>query len=542
MAETPYTVSYNGQEPWISGAPFVSLDVEEVFAAGKVGTIRTVTLNGTYNSGDITFINTLQTAFAENFKVFSAPNVYMPCALVQEVSFNSQNYIGLTEYSIILKDFSGFLFGVTDPIDEVSFTEEQDGSVTIQHRVAAEGIDASTENGGTAFANACSFVRGRTGISNLGLVGTKIVANGNSGNLILVSQQENINRVLGSYSISDTFRYDPLRNTSDGAFKRFSVEFNSGIDSDYIQVAVEGNYAVGKDVWNTGIYQKVAAADLLALAQAADSNINPLPLSFSISAEGFTQFNTGPTGTRTLVARGVYDNSPTASFFEWSAEASKNFKTEITDIAVRGTIIGSGRHVRRKFDSALAFYNSEIGGYDGVKDFLYNAALSGADDFGYTAFPINPNPKGFSVVMNSGLGTISLSASYDDAPFVTGYFEFAWGVNVDCGLNVFKPYPSANVNGACVVQDLNILNRSMVNLEGSFTYQWTGVFDVSEASDMLPLLKNQEGTLNAFSETESYNMSSGDVIRTGFNISYSKEGKNLAILPTNGKIYAGIDL
>jgi len=538
MPESSYTVTYNGQEPWISGVPYVSMDVEKVYAAGQVGHIRTVTLNGTYPSGDVGFITGLESAFAANFKAFSAPNVSMPCASIQEVSFDSQNFIGLTTYRIVLRDYSGFLLGVTDPVEEMNAINEQDGSVTLNHRVSAIGI-ATGYSSETVFSNAMSFVRSRTGVSNLVTLGWSYIQTDNSGQVFLVSQQENINRAAGTYAIIETFKFDPLRGTTNGTFKRFSVDLNSGINDDYVQVTVNGSYSVGKDVWNTGLFAQVAANELLTLAQSAVSDVNTLPLSFNIDSEEASQSRNGVTGVRTVNVRALYDNSPSSSYFDYDIEAGKDFRNGVTQFTVRGSILGQGRHARRKFENALSFYHTGLGGWSGINSHLFDIVNSGAVDFSYDSYAVNSTPQTVSVTMDSGQGIIGISATFDDAPFVSGYTSFSWTVSSDCGLNVFRPQASANQNGIYVIQDLNIINRSNINLKGDGSYPLTGTASPTALKDVLFKLRNIEGTKNIFLESETYNNSSGNVIATGFSYVYSREGNNLANLPTNGKIYVG---
>lgn len=541
MTEVPYNVSYNGLKPWGSGVPYVSMDVEEVFAAGQVGFIRTITLNGTVPTGQVDIITGIRTAFASNFKEFIAPNVRIPCSLVQEVSFGSQNYIGKVDYSITLKDFSGFIYGVNNPIDEVSFQEETDGSITVSRKISAVGIctDLNTE---TALNNAKNFVYARTGIDTLALIGTSFISTGNSGNIFLLSQQENINRLTNTYSIDETFKYDPLYNTTSGTFKRFSVDFSSGINDDYLQVSVNGTYTISKNDWNDNLLSQVNADELYALATGVCSNLNSKPASFSVDTDETSQTSSSTPYAKILNVRAIYDTSPMGSYFEYDVDGSKDYKLGISEINVRGVIIGSGRHVRKKFENALSYFNNTVGGWNGTKTFLYNTAVSGATDFGYTAFPLNTTPKTRGVVFNSGQGSIVLTASFDDAPFVDGYSDFSWSVSTDCGLNVFQPFASTNLNGTYLIQDLNILNRTNVTLNGNFAYPNTGSFNLTKAKNILVLLKELEGVQNAYIESESYNNSSGDVMATGFNYSYSKDGRNLTNIPSDGKIYVGITI
>jgi len=538
MAEIPYTVTYNGLAPWgsgiNSGAPYVSVDTEQVFLEGQIGFIRTVSLNGTIPSGGVNQITGLKAAFSSNFKEFIAPNIHMPNAMVMDINFGGQNYYGKVDYSITLKDFSGFLYGVNEPIDEVSFVSEQDGSVTVNHKVSAVGI-ATNLDAATAFNNAKIFVQGRTGTNNVNALTTAFVDKTNIGDIFVLSQQEIINRATASYGINEVFKYDPLRFTTHETFKRFSIDLNSGVGDDYAQVAVNGTYIVGKDVYDSGLFGRISVSEMYTLANSLYPTLSPLPLSFSLDSEEVTESDY----TRTINTKVVFDSNPLSSYFDYEVECNKDFRNGITQVNVRGQILGSGRHVRRRYQSALDFFNNTILGFPNVQNFLFTAATSGATAFGYTDYAFNPIAKSMSVIFNSGQGIININGSFDDAPFVTGYSEFSWDVNCDCGLNVFKPFPSINKNGAYLIQDLNTLNRTNVTLNGNFVYAATGAFTQTEHTTILNLLKNIEGQTNAFSETETYNNTSGEAIKSGFNYVYTKDGAALDGLPANGKITRG---
>lgn len=538
MSESGYLVTYNGLAPWGSGIggaiPFVSVDVEEIWQGGRIGYVRTVTLNGTIPNSGTAQITGIRNCFATNFKPFSAPNITMSGAMVQELSFSPQNFIGKVEWSAVLKDYSGFSLNVNGPVDEVSFQDQQDGSVIVNHRISAQGVN-TTGNAIAAFDNARSFVLGRTGLSTINALTTSFISATNKTNIYAVSQQEIINRATQTYGITEVFRYDPLRNVVNGTCRRFTTELSSGINDDYIQVSVNGLYQVGKDAYDSGLFAQVSRAELYNLAATIFSGLNPLPAAFNVDAESASE----NLYTRTINVRAVFDNISSDSFFDYEFDVSKDFHNGIAQISIRGQIMGSGRHVRRKFDSAKSFFDSTIGGWAGTKTYMYTAAISGVTALGYTDYAWNPRPKSISVNFNSGQGIITINATFDDAPFVSGYSEFEWNISNDCGLNVFRPYPSANQNGSYLIQDLNILNRSSVNINGSFAYPSTGIFSQIDHDTIRVKLMNLEGTENAFLEAEGYNISSGEAIKTGFNTSYSKEGCGIQTLPLDGKIYAG---
>jgi len=548
MTENTYTVSYNGLSPWGTGvsgvAPFVSVDTEEIWAADKLGVVRTITLDGSIPSGGTAQISAIKNAFSSNLKAFSAPNVYSPCAIVQEITFSPQNYIGKVDYSVVLKDFSGFssMFQVTDPVDEITFVDELDGSVTVNHRVSAVGIPSGTS--ARTLTNAVNFVRSKTGLSTINALTTSFVDTTNRNNIICMSLQENINRAAGSYSVSEVYKYDPLRNITNGVFKRFSVGHDSSISDDYQQISVDATYLVSKDTYDFSITGAFLVNELYSIATGVVSTINPDPVSLSITEEeiNLNEVSVYSGWARSLSVKSIFDNSLYSSYFDYEAEGAKDYKNGVSQISINGTIIGSGRHVRRRFQTALGFYNGTVGGWDGIKGYLYPLVTGAASLLGYNSYSFNPTPKSISASFNSGQGTINISASFDDSPFVAGYTSFDWNVATDCGLNIFRPYASANTNGSYLIQNLNIVNRSSVNINGNFEFPSTGAFSPTSHITVLGSLRTAEGTTNAFLESETYNISSGEAFKTGYSYSYAREGCGLTALPANGSIYEGIEL
>lgn len=527
IIETGFTVKYNNLSPWGTGVgcfpPFVSVEIEEDWTSAYQGSIRRVTLNGTIPSGGFTnTINAIKTAFSQNYKAFEAPNIYMPVAYIEEISFDSQKFIGKTDYSITLRDYSGCLNHVLEPIDEITIDETTDGLRNISHRISAKGI--STGNISNSLENAKSFVLSRTGISTWSnFYGAY--------SPILLSTQESINRFEGTYSVLENYKIDILNSTTNNIIKRFSVDMSSGMADDYVRLDVSAYYQIGKTGTISNLKNSVSVSDLYSCASGIylNSDLNSEPISFSVDLD-----ETG----RTLSARASFDNSIYGSYFDYEIESQKDYKTELSVISIKGNIIGSGRHVRKKYEKALEFFNTTVGGFDGVASYLYPIATGGLVTIANSNFALNPNAKNLSATFNSGMGIISINCSFDDAPYVSGYNEYSWSVSTDCGINIFKPFASANVNGSYLIQDFNIINRTNINMNGSFEVIKDYPSQTSHLN-ILSLLKNEEGTQNGFVESENYTKSSGESMKSGFTYSYSKEGCDIVGLPEDKKIYSG---
>jgi hypothetical protein len=528
MIETGFTVSYNGVSPWGTGVgsfpPFVSVEISEDWTSNYQGSTRTVTLNGTIPSGGFTgTIQAIKNAFSTNFGTFSAPNVSMPSAMIEEITFDSQKFIGKTDYQIRLRDYSGCLNGILEPIDEISIEETIDGAKNISHRVSARGVFSTDSS--LAFANAKTFVLSRTGISTWS-------SYYGAGSPILISQQESINRLEGVYSIVENYKLDTIYGNTSGIFKRFVVDLNSGIGDEYVRVDVSETIQMSK-TGNISILKNFVSQDELyrhASGMYLSSDLNREPVSMTIDLD-----ETG----RILTAKTSFDNSLYGSYFDFEIDTQKDYKTQITTIGIKGNIVGSGRHVRKKYEKALEFYNNTIGGFNGVASYLYTFAQSGLLNIAGSTFPLNSIPQNITVSFNSGVGVISINSSFDDAPFVSGYSQFKWSASTDCGLNIFKPFASANKNGSYLIQDFNIINRTSVNLNGTFEIPRGGT-NQTKHLNILSLLKNEEGMDKGYVEQETYSDISGESIASGFAYNYTKQGCQIGTLPTNRKIYSGV--
>ena len=100
------------------------------------------------------------------------------------------------------RSFSEF-FGITNPVDNWSF-DEQEGKITqATHNVSAVGVKV---NATAALVNAKNFVDSRiTGFTNLSLFQTGVTG-------FLISKNESIDKKDDSYSVTETYKYNTSEN------------------------------------------------------------------------------------------------------------------------------------------------------------------------------------------------------------------------------------------------------------------------------------------------------------------------------------------
>jgi len=546
-----FKVTYSGlnsddapKSPWADITPYVSVDKSRNWSSDQLFEEQTVTLNGQLTESGF---NALSTAGSPNSYGYSSDptaSLVFPTGYIQvirsafsncygelvvtdentdsilsgtyyvdSISFDSQNYIGILNYSINLKQFNSLVYSGINPSETISMSDDGNGLVNVSHTISADGVgNAFDGNTPVSFNSVKTFVQNLTGATRIksligasGMVPTGsgasgvFVSGGGSTNLILISQTESINRLQNSYSINENFVIDNLRNSA-YASKRFSVDLNSGVNDDYIIANVTCNVVGAKDqsfanvsgLLNNITGQMYTAATGLIASQ---SELCPVPISFSIettrlisdsSAIGTSVSSVD--GNSTIRVSCSFDNSPNSTFFDYevsysSDEASNNSTT----LDIDGIIRGRGLHTAQKFADASGYlFNTLLSSYSDVKDLLYHKATGifsriapNSSDTNHGIISSNYNGgNGFgfskdkgtaSITLNSGRGEISLRGSFSDEAAVSGYSNFNWSVDTDVGvpLNILKS--SYTSNGKTIVQELGVTGKTEYNFNGSFS-------------------------------------------------------------------------
>lgn len=545
----PFKVTYSGlnsnqapKSPWADITPYVSVDENRNWASDRIFYDHSVTLNGQltqsgfnalssspnsygYSSDPTTnlvfptgYIKIIKDSFSscygeliatdENDKTIISGTYY-----VDSINFNSQNFIGALTYDVNLKRYSDLRYSGINPSENISFSEDGNGIINITHSISAEGVgNAFNGNTSEAFNSVKTFVQDHTGASRVknlsfgsGFVPTGsghsgvFVENGNSSNLILVSQVENINRLSNEYSIEEVFKIDNLRNNSH-AIKRFSTDISSGIQEDYLNVNVtcdiEGNknssFANISGLLNniTGEMYTVATGSLSGLGVT----LCQTPIAFNINTNrlitGYLDgTNINPIdGSSKINVTCSFDNSLNGTFLDYDISYDVDEIQDTISLNLNGTIKGRGIHAQQKLADASGYlFTTLLSNQQDLKEMLYNKAISGFNaiapnsflyedtagilaERGGASFGFNKDKGEVSVSYNPYKGEISLTASFSDEASVSGYSDFNWNSSARMGLpaNVIKQ--SCYTNGYNIIQDLQVNQRNEYDFNGSFSF------------------------------------------------------------------------
>jgi len=542
----PTKVFYNGTQ--VTGEPFVSRSFQPVDYGNRWGMAETVTLNGvvtgvykpligypdhdndagnaggqeTKPTGLTHFITDVFKTNFQSLQVKEGNTVYYdwPSAVVESVDFEESKWgIGSpVKYTVKLK--SNDIFSshpVLEPSDSYSFTENEDGTVDVTHKVSAKGIKTGSVS---PFERARQFVDQYVGVDHYEstwLSSPYFVTNKKP---TLLSRSENVNRLEGSYSVTEIYKYyKDSNNTSacsecennqwQGDAQNFSnedqcrayygcalttpylktvkINQNKNASDEFNTVNYDVEYKGGLDdsnsiqnlrtVVNTETssthrtYEKEIAQELLG-----SSSLHNKVYQVSISLQEDDAAN--KLSVKTVYQTG--DTPLTNPYFDYKVDLSKDEITDICTYSINGELKSFGNLETKK--SLLK--NFKDANYETIETYLHGKITSSkafevfgnetcancdngrwADNYasltacrtaqGCTDRVVNPYPKTLKWNENPNKATISLNAEFSDADYVANSVNAKYAVSVTSSKGLYKELPSANVEGLFVLQDLN---------------------------------------------------------------------------------------
>lgn len=448
------TVFYDGKTPWGEAVPYVQLQREPIFYGGKWGQVANISLIGQVSQWSYDNSKTMQNAglwnptltyptglqnlenvrddiidaFSNNLRSFefidtSGNGMEFDNAIVEEIDFPSSGYWGTLDFRITLKCYEVDYFkaqGIMDAVDEFQTTENENGTMTVSHRISARGFAYTDRNGVIqhGLSNAIAWVDSRKGANFRSTQGIDIAwwggtlsplgpAAGPQINLKLMSQDEKINRLQGTYEVSETFMayLDQDNNVTTRTFgRKFTVDINESLDADFNVVTISGEYLGGKDTSLSELRQgfvgdnpagnPALAAEpekmlyekardlsgfdggLIAAVGAVDGAGNPIPgagthrpLLYSIPLGFSLEENETEKSLKikaTFDTNSLFGNS--RYFFNHKVNVQMEELTNVTKVTVDGTLEVRGLSAEKQFYLEKFLENRD------VMDFLWQAA------------------------------------------------------------------------------------------------------------------------------------------------------------------------
>jgi len=390
---------------------------------------------------------------------------------VDTIGFDDSRYAGdggVLEYSVSLScinpvDFSSGYY-ITDPTDEVEYSEnEDDGVVEVSHSVSAKGVNTSSSTS-DAMNNAKAFVQGRTGMANFPgptfITGEEDILHPNHNRMVLKSQSESIDRIGSSYSIDETWQYYPS-GAATNSIQKYAFTYSSGAEDDYL--SAEAKLTIEGGLTSTMSNLRSAIPSLSDIKAQTTGGIgykdlSVLPNSYSISEDA---------NAKTIEISVSFDNntadyssslgsSGPVTFFDYEVSIDEDIQRNQSSITIQGDLkmrknqLYSWKQMKEYFDTTIS------------EPYLYTLASTHYVDILSGRFTLNPKSKSYSVTEKSGEPSISINVTFSDEDFVAGYPEADYDITCTPSVRQYKPAPSALHNGQYLVSYLGYYNREKI--------------------------------------------------------------------------------
>ena len=532
--------------------PYVSRTQTPIVHGIRSGQITEIQLNGqltgaTYNTL-ITAQNKLISGFSKDFQsldlrekandsatvLTSVQGFPISNCLIDNISFSESRYNQILDYTISLRAYESRLFSgvskVLNPVNSFDFSESQDGQRTVTHTVSAKGINtnASGTIESNALNNAKDFVLTLTGWSNQ--VMPEMIRKGDftkytSINPSLKSQSESVNRINGTFSVTESWVFD--ENNSEDASRSVNVDIQSGINSDFVFATVNVNVQGDKrksiseirdKVPRNNELYKIAKDNFEAMRADSSRQLNSQPNSVQVNED---------TESKTISVSAVFSdndihpypvigasNKPEGhphkkqdyAYFDYVVDLNRDEATSRTDVSINGVILGIGGDVKNRYEAASQFLtglNKELYAvgtgsnpnvsYIGLTGFLYEKAKSEYDSFFTSSdnYSLNQTTLDLTINPNPFNGTISVSASFSDADkFLSNYKMFdsaSYSVQVSPTLPAISTKPIVKSSTTeHLFYDQGYMKKSNVSINCDFQAKKSAFY---EREDLLAVAK-----------------------------------------------------
>jgi hypothetical protein len=359
--------------------------------------------------------------------------------VVDSISFDNSVYNGILNYNIDLTS-KELKYNVQNPVNEFSFSEDENKILNVSHRVSAQGMNTSSTIKSNALDNAINFVKTFSGISNIPTVN---FINKINNNFYLKDVKESINRLNSTYSIDETYVNDLSPYATSGGILRYSIDVNSGAQSNVTEIKIQGDFTgpnFGK------ISDLRSAINITSLLSGSYSGyFNTIPLSYNITENS---------GENKISFDYSFDNIPLPNpYFDYKVDVSRDELSQIANININGEIIARGNRQNR--------YNLSLSNLDAFTGNFLSVAQSGLAQYNYLndlSNSYNLRLINIQVDKNPNEGKITASAKYDDKSMPpSGFSDGGFSINVNAPYWYMKPNATCNVKGYYIIQDFDIL-------------------------------------------------------------------------------------
>lgn len=474
------SISYGGYS-FPHPYPFLAIDHEPIIISGVLDhSIINASLVGEFTGCNFKSLkiqkDRLISGLSTGFQSLTVGEKIYQYAQPISINFSSSNIENRLPYSIEFKiqnetDFSTF-YGIKDPVDTWSFSEQADRTVSATHTVSAYGVKIN----GDSFNNAKDFVNSRlNGFDNT----YTVMLSGHSPTL--VSKNEEINRASNFYSVTENWKYSQSLAGYDvsGAIVRANTSLNY-TNNGSLNVSVQGTIEGGiSGTVDSGFFTKEQATEFAKNSLLNSKSIFEISLYGSIVQEPKTysyEYNSGSN----LISFN-YDFGDAAEpildevIHKYSTSVNASKDSALISVSVNGTIsynkidnpnITQIPENEYRFLKVNEYFNKidpfavALEGYN----YFYNANIY-ADQ--YFVNTLNPSVKSFNIKKDPFSASITYDYSYDNG---IDYFSGTL-LNSSCSIKTDREFVkyaiTPTIDDSFAIQNLYTSNKKVtVSVQG----------------------------------------------------------------------------
>jgi|LakMenE18May11ns_1017448.scaffolds.fasta_scaffold9959678_3 hypothetical protein len=247
-------IYYNGKNAFsgLGPTPFVGVSQEFIDFGKKWNQVTNLTLegqiSGKYIGGENSFYylneakDKLLDNFRQNFKTLEIRESGVPIytgynTIIKSINFEESKWYALTPYSIDISIYDQKLFsesfGVMNPVDEISFSEDSDDITNYTRKISADGIVTQSKNG---IQNAKEWVTQRKALPTI----NPILVKNNSNAFLLQTETETIDRFNNTYSWEGTYKKSINKENPSNSILSYTLDISSNTEDNFVSVTING--------------------------------------------------------------------------------------------------------------------------------------------------------------------------------------------------------------------------------------------------------------------------------------------------------------
>jgi hypothetical protein len=520
------SITYNGHDPFVNlPTPFISLSQDFIDFGNHWDQITNLTLNGqiieTTNLSEQNYFDSLNSKmlalidiFSKNYKTLNISaegnQLIQGLAVVNSISFEESNWFGALPYSINFSIYEPSLFsenyGVVEPSEEISFTEEDGDIVTLTHSVSAKGIFPN------AIQKAKEWVLSKN-TNPQDKIKPILVKDIESKSYILQSIEEKIDRFNGTYSWIGNYKKSINNESPDNAFLNYTVDLNYSIEDGLVSTTINGSLE----------------GDLIENLRTEFENLNLFNICSNFASETFdTPIFEDPISTSIVENPG--ENNLTFSYTfnnDFSPQVIINVTTDVvtdnlactTNVSVNARIFCKNGDIATRWEKVKEFYESNFDVFS-IANSAYSEEIDGNNS-------LQPNPVTESIKYDEFNAVIEHSAQYTDKRISTSnnILNMSSNVTLTPAIKIYVPNTSAFEARNHNIQNLNTANRTKINISVSVTAKLNQNISDAEnvANSELNRIKNNYNVRNFIIESQE-TIKNEDIKTVTINQTLSFEG------------------